>query len=266
MTNLLLSALSLLIALLFAYLSYLIIKRWSKLLKTAFGALLKVFFLLCLIPLSLLLFFATYYCIINYWEEDHVRELTEFEEIKLGWSREELLFRFGKPISESVHEKGLDGFRTEFLVFENDKSITVELKENKVVSIDNDCRRSYDKLGGIRCGASVETLINKYGNPKKLEISHNNLARLYNYPRYNLTYLLNNGKVSRLLLNDKAYYPDGSKFHTAEEINEIKAKEEKKLMALPPGYTLEEPKKSNLPTGEIVWDTAADNKVKKKKE
>ncbi len=37
-------------------------------------------------------------------------------------------------------------------------------------------------------------------------------------------------------------------------------------MGLPPGYTLEKPKKSNLPTGEIVWDTAADDKVKKKKE
>lgn len=233
MNNLFLSVLSASIAIFFIYLSYSIIKRWSKLLRSTFGDLLKIIFLIILIPSVLLLIYSTDAHFYDYWEKDRVHELTEFNKVKLGWSKEELLFRFGKPIDSYIQEKGYGGYRTETLRFADDKSISVSLKENKVVAIDKSCTENlYDYLGGIACSDSLETLIRKYGNPNTLEVSHDNLSRYYNYPRYNLTYELNNGKVVSMLIVDKKYYPEGRKFPTEadliEFISQIKADEEKK--------------------------------------
>lgn len=264
MNNLFLSVLSASIAILFIYLIYSIIKRWSKLLRSTFGDLLKIIFLIILIPSVLLLIYSTDAHFYDYWEKDRVHELTEFNKVRLGWSREELLFRLGKPTNSYIQEKGYGGYRTETLTFANDKSLSISLKENKVVAIDKECTENlYDYLGGIVCGDSVETLIKKYGNSKKISVSSDSLSRLYNYPHYNLTYLLNNGKVSEMFLRDKTYYPDGWSFPTAEEIKEIesqiKAEEEKKWKVVSQAP-------ANEPMSPEEWAKSANKGNKLKKE
>jgi hypothetical protein len=230
MGNLSLFFVTLTLSCLSCYLIFQIINRWSKVLKTAFGMLLKVFFLILLISISLLLFFGTYLSITNYWKYDRLYELNEFNNIHLGWTKEELFFRMGKPTTETVNEHGYGGLKTEVFNFNKDELLDIVIKENKVVAVDKFCQdNSYESLGGISCGSKVDEVLKKYGAPKKLETSFDKFARYYNYPQFNLTYLLSNGKVYALYLRDKNYYPEGSKFPTEEEIKQLELEEKNKV-------------------------------------
>lgn len=247
------------------YLIFKIIKKWSKILKTTFGSLLKFFLLAFLVLVSLLLLFGTYSSFVNYLKYDRLSELNEMNNIHLGWTKEELFFRMGKPSSETFIEHGHGDYKTEIFNFNNNQLFDVVIKENKVVALDKFCQEnSYESLGGISCGSSVEEVLKRYGEPKKLETSFDKLARYYNYPQFNLTYLLSNGKVNAFYLRDKKYYPEGSKFPTEEEIKQLELEEKNK--DTPKKIEVPTKKKLTPPSDEVInLDHCAPNLTKQER-
>ena len=185
---------------------YFLIKKWPKFHTSLFGKVLKVlyaFILLIAITISLT---AAYYSFDNYWEDDRLRVVTEFQGVKLGWSKDEVLFRKGEPTSIDEDNKNQE------LIY---GAMTVLLDKNKVIAIQYECnlvKYSYEKVGGISCNDDIDRIINQYGEAKNTEVSDDKLRRLYNYPKYNLAFALSKSKVDLLTVIDSKNSPKGYTF------------------------------------------------------
>ena len=68
---------------------YLIIK-WAKFHIFRFGKALKLIYALVLFGAITISLFATYYNFNDYWENDIVRVVTEFQGVQLGWPKAEV--------------------------------------------------------------------------------------------------------------------------------------------------------------------------------
>ena len=185
---------------------YFLIKKWPKFHASLFGKVLKVlyaFILLIAITISLT---AAYYSFDNYWEDDRLRVVTEFQGVKLGWSKDEVLFRKGEPTSIDADNKNQE------LIY---GAMTVLLDKNKVIAIQYECNLEeyiHEKVGGISCNDDIDRIINQYGEAKNTEVSDDKLRRLYNYPKYNLAFALSKSKVDLLTVTDSKNLPEGYKF------------------------------------------------------
>lgn len=185
---------------------YFLITKWSKFHITVVGKILKVLYtVILLLAIALLLTWA-YVSFTQYWEDDRLRVVTEFQGVKLGWTKDEVYFRKGQP--KSV--EGDDG--NNILEYGSTK---VHLEKDKVVKILYICQTDgydFEKIGGISCNSDIEKVLNQYGESKKLEISSDKLSRIYNYPQYNLSFGLSSSKVGVLGLFDSTKAPWGFQF------------------------------------------------------
>ena len=84
---------------------------------------LYAFILLIAINISLT---AAYYNFNSYWEYDRLRVVTEFQGVKLGWSKDEVLFRKGEPTSIDAGNKNQE------LIY---GAMTVLVDKNKVIAL-----------------------------------------------------------------------------------------------------------------------------------
>lgn len=222
---------------------------------------------------------AAYYSFDSYWEDDRVRVITEFQGVKLGWAKDEVLFRKGEPTFVD------EGNKNQELIY---GAMTVLLDKNKVIAIQYDCKLeeySHEKVGGISCNDDVDRIVNQYGEAKNKVVSDDKLRRLYNYPEYNLAFALSRSKADLLTVIDSKNSPEGYKFKTftwekdsliernnkptftEEENAEFQAMydAEKKLVKPkavgnfdPDAYLAEKrqakPNNKNIDTSDVIWD------------
>ena len=185
---------------------YCLIKKWSKFHTTLFGKVLKVlyaFILLIAITISLI---AAYHSFDSYWEDDRLRVVTEFQGVRLGWSKDEVLFRKGEPTDTDAGNKHQE------LIY---GAMTVMVDKNKVIAIQYNCKLveySHEKVGGISCNDDVNRIINHYGEAKNTAVLDDKLRRLYSYPKYNLAFELSKSKVDLLRVIDSKNSPEGYTF------------------------------------------------------
>lgn len=192
---------------------YFLIRKWPKFHLTFIGKVLKIFYGFILILTVLLsLFFATL-LFNDYWKNDRARIVTELQDVNLGWSKDELLFRKGEPL----HQSNLSADREELIyggmqvILENDKVIRLLYICN--LEGNSDWRVT---VGGISCDDSVDRLLDVYGEPELLSVSKDKLERLYNYPSYNLSFGLSKSKIETLIVYAPVSYPKGLEFFEPE--------------------------------------------------
>ena len=212
-------------------------RKWPLFMTSILGKLFKgaIVLIISLTLVATIIF--TFNYAHNYWKDDRVRVLNEIEGVKLGWSRDEVLFRKGKP---TTSKQRLDG---EFLTYDDDQTGFL-IVDNKVDWIEKNCSGySYDKVGGVACGDSLDRVIDLYGQPKRLEVSEDKLSRLYCYAAFHVCYEVSLAKVNSIILvipkdGDLAIH-----FTTAAEKKMAESQEkaiENKLPPLPKGATLKE--------------------------
>lgn len=216
MSNLAGFALASTFLLLFLLVFYFLIKQWTKFHKTILGKVLKIVYSLTLLLAITVSIFIAYLCFDKYWEDDRVRVINAFQGVKLGWSKDEVLFRLGEP-SSIDKENDMD-----FLWGYG--SLAVNFKEGKVVQIVYGCQDgnySYEKVGGISCSADVERVLELYGESLYKSISDDKLARIYNYPQYNVAFWLKKSKVEALGIYDSSKDPVGFEFQSVKSDSPI---------------------------------------------
>lgn len=188
---------------------YFLIKKWPKFHITIFGKILKVVYAFMLLLAIIISLVVAYERFESYWEDDRVRVITEFQGVKLGWSKDEVLFRKGEPASVDVKndkETYLDYGAIGIML---EKGIVV-----KILYVCQDVSYSYEKIGGISCDSDISRIIKQYGDSKKLATSEDKLSRIYNYPNYNLAFMLSKAKVEMLAVFDSTKVPNGFSFRT----------------------------------------------------
>lgn len=187
---------------------YFLIKNWSKFHVTLFGKVLKLIYILILLIAITVSGSIAYLTLNDYWDNDRLRIVNELKGFRLGWSKDEVYFRKGEPTTVDV--------KNDITVYLNYGSTRVYLENNKVVKVHYVCNEDeYEKVGGVSCNSDIDRVIKLYGEPKDIAISNDKLSRIYNYPRYNLAFLLTKSKVEMLAIFDSTKVSGGFKFSTA---------------------------------------------------
>ena len=178
---------------------YFLVRKWSKFHTSIVGKILKVLYALLLllaIIISLVFAFSSFD---DYWQNDRIRVVTEFQGIRLGRSKDEVLFRKGEPESVAVtndNQTWLDYGDTRIV-----------LEKDIVVTIFYNCRQDdyiFERVGGISCSSDVNSIIEHYGNSTKVVVSEDKFSRIYHYPSYNLAFQLSKGVVEKLAVFDSS--------------------------------------------------------------
>lgn len=206
---------------------YFLIKKWANFHVFFFGKILKVLYVFLLLLVVLISLIGAYTSFKQYWEDDRVRVITEFQGIRLGWSKDEVYFRKGEPISVVNTED-----KEQILVY---GATYIGMHNNKVIRVGFACNvdgysDSNIKVGGIPCYGSVDKVVGHYGDSKELSMSDDKLQRIYNYPQYNLSFTLSKSLVSDLMIFDQNVAPKGYSFmpikktESSEELNQKESK------------------------------------------
>jgi hypothetical protein len=191
--------------------NYKLIKKWSKVLKSAFGKFLKVSIVVIssLFVLGLLI---TAGILINDIWENRVRKYDEFDGIKLGWTRDEVIFRKGNPTEteKRVGNTQIDKY----------SGLSVEYLDDKVLGITKFCDAyDYNKINGLVCNDNLDKLLKILGEPKDVAVSNDKTSRLYCYPKYNVCYEVRLGSIISRYIGEAA-----SRYYlTPEETKEMEA-------------------------------------------
>ena len=202
----------LIISAVIAFGNYKLIKSWSKVLKSSFGKFLKVSVVVIssLFVLGLLI---TAGILINDIWENRLKKYDEFSGIKLGWTRDEVIFRKGMSTRLSKHPDGkqMEEYGDLIINYEADKVIGMRM-----------CPSSWIKINGIACNDDLDKLFKILGEPKKVSVSNDKTSRLYCYPKYNVCYKATLGKIDLIAIEEMQ---DGKSlsFTTPEEEKEIEA-------------------------------------------
>ena len=146
--------------------------KWGKIFKISSISFLSLIFLCGTL----------FYCITYY--ENLPKTITEFEGIKLGDRKKDVVFKLGNPKEENKNT----------LEYNN---IKVSLKDEKVNEIRLACYQGYYKgLNGIYCGDQSEALERKYKSSiNQLHSEKDALFRIFQAPKYNTVYFLYQNKV-----------------------------------------------------------------------
>lgn len=160
------------------------------------------------------------YLYLQYEEKPKIHN--ELVGIKLGMSKEDVLFSKGKP-------KEIDNNSTntkyEFwkYVFKNDFEtfIRVGFYEDKVMRIIwyNNSQYKNVSLGKISEGDSSEKIYKVYGEPDSMSRSIDNLSRTYNYNNYHVSFSLHLNEVEAVSIYDPKI-SDGLFFENKNSTNE----------------------------------------------
>lgn len=139
----------------------------------------------------------------SYWS-DRPRLQTEFWKLKVGDTREDVIFKKGQPIQ--IH-KNKD---REILVYqERSNHYVVLMSDDRVgyVIVDScyekDKKFSESSLQGINTWSSSDDIIKKFGEPQQKD--HLNISggrRIYNYPKHGLSFSLVKDQVCAMGLVD----------------------------------------------------------------
>lgn len=197
---------------------YKLLKKWQATLTTTLGKFIK-FLIAALLLLSMLIcIFATYINFQDYWNKERLRVFNEANGVKLGISDDDLIFSKGKP------KKTLVVGNETFLQFED--GLVVVTENSKVIRVEISCgalKYSYGlTFGGVSCYSSLDTLIDRFGEPNSISSKTDKTSRIYNYPKFNIAFELSKSSITDILIFDSTISKGGLEF------NEQPAKPQKK--------------------------------------
>lgn len=129
-----------------------------------------------------------------YLENDRVSIQNQLEEIRLGWTKDEVLFRKGNP--ENISKRDAN----EMLHYKNG-NLTIQLKNGKVALVSRACDDFFGNISGITCGDSVERLNELFGKPSNISISSDKLSKIFCFKKYNICYQAELGKINSFILS-----------------------------------------------------------------
>lgn len=194
--------------------NYKLIKKWSKILKSTLGKIGKIS-IVTISSLIILILLITAGILINDIWENRLRKYDEFEGIKLGWVRDEVIFRIGNPteIQKRPNDKQLE-------IYPN---LAIHYQASKVNAIERVCdTNNYNKINGLACGDNVDKILKILGQPKALDTFTDKISRLYCYANYNVCFEATLGKISSIYIGDMS---DGKtpRYFTPEQQKDIEA-------------------------------------------
>lgn len=191
--------------------NYKLIKAWSKVLKSSFGKFLKVS-VVVISSLFLLGLLITAVILINDIWENRLKKQDGFDGIKLGWTRDEVIFRKGNPTETEKRAGNMQ--------IDKYSGLWVEYLDDKVLGISKFCDAyDYNKINGLACNDNLDKLLKILGEPKDVAVSNDKTSRLYCYPKYNVCYEV------RLASIISRYVGEGASryYLTPEQIKEMEA-------------------------------------------
>lgn len=191
--------------------NYKLIKAWSKVLKSSLGKFLKVS-VVVISSLFLLGLLITAVILINDIWENRLKKQDGFDGIKLGWTRDEVIFRKGNPTQTEKRAGNMQ--------IDKYSGLWVEYLDDKVLGISKFCDAyDYNKINGLACNDNLDKLLKIYGEPKDVSVSNDKTSRLYCYPKYNVCYEV------RLASIFSRYVMEGAsrEYLTPEQIKEMEA-------------------------------------------
>lgn len=195
--------------------NYKLIKKWSKILKSTLGKIGKIS-IVSISSLIILILLITAGILINDIWENRLKKYDEFQGIKLGWARDEVLFRLGNPseIQKRPNNKQLDEY----------PNLRVYYQDDKVRGISKFCDAySYNSINGLVCQDNLDKLLKTLGESKDVDVSNDKTSRLYCYPKYNVCYEVKLANIVSMYVGDMQ---DGSVLHY------IKPEEQKDIEVL----------------------------------
>lgn len=202
--------------------NYKLIKAWSKVLKSSFGKFLKVS-VVVISSLFLLGLLITAVILINDIWENRLKKQDEFDGIKLGWTRDEVIFRKGNPTETEKRAGNMQ--------IDKYSGLWVEYLDDKVLGISKYCDAyDYNKINGLACYDDLDKLLKIYGEPKDVAVSNDKTSRLYCYPKYNICYEVKLASIfSRYVMEgaSRAYL-------TPQQIKETEALNAPPIKLVPP--------------------------------
>jgi hypothetical protein len=180
-----------------------IVRNWNKSKASVIGKAIKSVFIAFNLLITLTLLFIAYEHFNNYFKDDRIRPYEELDGVNINWSKDELLFRKGEPDKENPDED---------LVTLGYGRTAVVTKSNKIIKVFHYCAEDdyyYAKFGGITCASSVEDVEAAFGRHAIISNSKDKLLRIYNYPEYNIAFLLQQSKVRLVAIYGTVENPKG---------------------------------------------------------
>lgn len=119
------------------------------------------------------------------------------DNITLGESKSDVIFKLGKPTFEDKKE---DEENLSYLF-----KYKITLNQNKVHKIFFMCHdRCYSRLNGIGCNDTSKDIKNMYGNIESSDkfLENGEIIRSIKIKKYNVEYLLEKDKVTALIVSD----------------------------------------------------------------
>jgi len=242
--------------------------------KVGFSKFLKIIFITFLSIVSIVSIIFAFSMFMNYrtfLEENKLYKMSEFQDIKLGWSKDEVIFRKGKPVNILKRSSDDNYAILQYDLFEDKSNATknpwerffyklnIVIREEKVAAIEVNCtiKQDYykDKVRKINCNDNVDKLVSAYGEPKKIETSRDGLNRLYNYPEYNLSFQLAEASIIAISIYDPSYYPSGLQFNDRDDLNnpnEAIKKSDKDKFSPDEWLEKQKLKKRNIPPNDLI--------------
>lgn len=187
---------------------YFLVAKWGKFLISTLGKIFKSIMGLLAVILLGGFFTSAYYNFDDYYRNDRLKLETELEGFQIGWSKDELYFKKGKPLEEKTTAEE----KAELLTYSNNTDINI--KNGKIGRVSLFCENSdYGKgVGNIYCHDNIEKIITKYGDTDIISTSKDKLSRIYSYPKYNVAFILEKGVVLIIVVFDPQLFPKGIEF------------------------------------------------------
>ena len=132
----------------------------------------------------------------NYYRENP-GVINEFKEVRLGSTKEDVLFMLGKPLKESDQTEKKKGCMTY-------TDVSVCFMNNKVETISYICKEhDSTNVNGIYCGDRSDKIINKFGKNVEIKnIPDFPFSRYYRTTKHNVEYLLSQNEVLAIIIED----------------------------------------------------------------
>ncbi len=155
--------------------------------------------------------------------ENRAKKQTELQDILLGDSKNDVIFKKGNPDKGSDQDSLKDLF-----IYPSYNSFVIALfKEEKVSTIDYQCKSedsykecpSYFSLNGISFKESFKDVEEKLGKPSSIKCSHEDKTfRIYSYKKYQTEYAIDKDGVFSISIFD-SNLTDGSNLKECDKNN-----------------------------------------------
>jgi hypothetical protein len=131
--------------------------------------------------------------------KDRPRVQNSLWDINLGASENDLLFKKGKPTNKITNTLWIYDDKG---IYSKDKYYFFTFKEGKVNRISLIGSGNLEGIQGIYIGSSLNSILEKFGEPSDIIFSEDGLSREYRFKKYNLSFGVKKNRVKRISVID----------------------------------------------------------------